>query len=80
MVPDKKVYCANCKHLFEFSCEYGTSVHCQLDNHTTYEDSIRPQKVYGTEKQLRQRNKNHDCADFTQAKWFNNFWTRMGSW
>lgn len=58
------IYCKDCAFFYEFSCEYGSSRRCLLDDKTDYEYPVRPQKIFGTEKQLEKRNKDNNCPDF----------------
>ena len=70
------IYCKDCKHFREMCCEYGCSRRCILDDSISYDDEVSPQKIYGSEKQLRERNKFNNCPDFVQATW----WDKIRRW
>ena len=67
------IYCRDCKFFRELTCEYGDSRRCIIDDSIDSKDEVRPQRVFGSEKQLRERNKDNNCKEFVKATW----WDRL---
>ena len=64
-----KIYCIDCMHFEKTQCHpYPPSYRCKLDDRRNYSNPIHIERIYGTEKQLKERNKDNNCVDFKQKE------------
>ena len=64
------IYCRDCKFFRESCCEYGCARRCIIDDRIDSDDEVSPQRIFGSEKQLRERNKFNNCKEFIKSTWW----------